>query len=269
MKKVLFIMNNLNCGGAEKALVSLLQQMDYSQYEVDLYLFRHEGLFLKQLPESVNLLPAPANYPYFDMPVKKAVLENLRGGRFGVAIARILAGYVYKTEKISAVKEQKAWKYLSRALPSLPKQYDAAVGYLEGTPNYFCIDKVNAKTKIGFIHNDYNKLRMDGDIDRPFFRKFDHIFTISEQCEAILKENFPPIKDKFSLMHNIVSAKTLRSMAAEPVSFTKKGITLVSVGRLNKQKGFDVAIESCKILVDKGFDIYWHILGACARAENQ
>jgi glycosyltransferase involved in cell wall biosynthesis len=43
--------------------------------------------------------------------------------------------------------------------------------------------------------------------------------------------------------------------------FLKKGITLISVGRLNTQKGFDIAIESCKILVDKGLDVYWYVLG--------
>jgi glycosyltransferase involved in cell wall biosynthesis len=261
MKKILFIMNNLHCGGAEKALVSLLQQMDYSQYEVDLYLFQHEGLFLKQLPAEVNLLPPPAYYSYFDMQLKKAVVENIKAGRFKVAFYRILAGLVYKTEKIKARKEQKVWKYLSQVIPSLPKKYDAAIGYLEKTPNYFCIDKVDAKTKIGFIHNDYNKLMMDKEIDTPYFSKFNNIFTISEQCETILKENFPAMASKFSIMYNIVSEKTLRSMASDTVEFSKKGITLVSVGRLNVQKGFDIAIKSCKILVDNGLDVYWYVLG--------
>lgn len=261
MKKIVFIMNNLNCGGAEKALVSLLQQLDYSQYEVDLYLFRREGIFLKQLPAEVNLLPAPANYRYFDMSLKAAVIANIKAGRPKVAFFRILAGLVYKTERIKSRKEQKAWKYLSKVIDRLPKQYDVAIGYLEKTPNYFCIDKVDAKVKIGFIHNDYNKLAMDRKIDAPYFKKFDHVFTISEQCEAILKDNFPDIAPKFSVMFNIISQKALRAMSSEPVDFPKKGITLVSVGRLNSQKGFDIAVESCKILTAKGLDIYWYVLG--------
>jgi glycosyltransferase involved in cell wall biosynthesis len=62
-------------------------------------------------------------------------------------------------------------------------------------------------------------------------------------------------------MYNIVAPVTLKRMAQTPIEFEKKGIMLVSVGRLNVQKGFDVAIESCKILIDKGLDIYWYILG--------
>ena len=46
-KDILFIMNNMNCGGAEKALLSLLETIDYSRYNVDLFLFKHEGIFLK------------------------------------------------------------------------------------------------------------------------------------------------------------------------------------------------------------------------------
>ena len=38
-KNLLFIMSNLECGGAEKALISLLQTIDYSKYNVDLLLF--------------------------------------------------------------------------------------------------------------------------------------------------------------------------------------------------------------------------------------
>ena len=49
-KKILFIINNLHCGGAENALVSLLQVFDYEQYDVDLLLMKNEGVFLKKLP---------------------------------------------------------------------------------------------------------------------------------------------------------------------------------------------------------------------------
>ncbi|RZJ29951.1 MAG: glycosyltransferase, partial [Flavobacterium sp.] len=261
MKKVLFVMNNLQCGGAEKALVSLLREMDFTKYEVDLYLFTHDGLFMDQIPAQVNLLPAPKAYHFFDMPVKTAVIENLKKGDIVIALNRILAGFVYKSESIKSRQEQKVWKYLSKAIAKLEKKYDFAIGYLEKTPNYFCIEKVSATKKIGFIHNDYNKLQMDAGIDLPYFEKFDRIFTISEQCETILKENFPSVVKKFGVMYNIVSPETLHSMAAEKVDFNPSGFALVSVGRLNTQKGFDIAIDALKILTDKGLDLYWYILG--------
>lgn len=260
-KSLLFVMNNLTCGGAEKALVSLLQTIDYSKYEVDLYLFKQEGVFLDQVPFEVNLLPEPENYRYFDMSLKKAVIENCKKGRFLVAWNRILAGLVFKTVKIKSVREQKVWPFLSKVLKPLSKEYDMAIGYLEKTPNYYCIDKVNAKIKIGFIHNDYNMLQMNPQIDRPYFRKFNYIFTISESCKNVLEETFPDLKDKFEVMFNIVSPSTIRKLSLKHVDFNPTGITLVSVGRLTHQKGFDMAIEACKILLDKGIDVHWYVLG--------
>src|SRR5690606_690821 len=81
------------------------------------------------------------------------------------------------------------------------------------------------------------------------------------QCEAILKENFPTLKSKFDIMYNIVSPEAIRELAKENVPIRTNAVTLVSVGRLNVQKGFDWAVEALKILVDRGFDLYWHVLG--------
>ena len=55
-KKLLFIMSNLQNGGAERSLVNLLQLMDYDKYEVDLLLFQEKGMFLGQVDKRVNIL---------------------------------------------------------------------------------------------------------------------------------------------------------------------------------------------------------------------
>lgn len=77
-KSILFIMNNLNCGGAEKALISLLEVLDYSKYKVDLFLFKHEGIFINKLPKEVTVLPEPIKYKYFDMPIKRSLTELMK-----------------------------------------------------------------------------------------------------------------------------------------------------------------------------------------------
>jgi len=260
-KKLLFVMNNLNCGGAEKSLISLLQTIDYSAYEVDLFLFKHEGMFLKMLPREVHVLDAPDFYPYFDMSIKTAVVDCVKHSRFRLAAARIGAGFVFRTEKNSAKCEQKAWRYLSKALASLSKEYDAAIGYLEKTPIYYVIEKVKAHTKIGFIHNDYDKLGMDPKIDTAYFEKLSYIVTVSEECVRMLKERFPKFGHKIELMHNIVSPTAIIDMSVDQLDLPKTGFTIASVGRLNYQKGFDMAVEACELLVKDGYDIKWYIVG--------
>ena len=54
-KKVLFVMPGLYSGGAEKSLVNLLNLLDYSKLDVDLLLFKKEGLFMNQVPSEVNI----------------------------------------------------------------------------------------------------------------------------------------------------------------------------------------------------------------------
>ena len=261
-KDLLFIMNNLTCGGAEKALISLLQTIDYSKYNVDLYLFKHEGLFMSQLPKEVNLLPAPELYPYFDMSIKKAVLENLKSGNFNVVLNRLKMAILFKTEKHPAIREQKLWKYLSKCLIPLEKEYDLAVGFLEKTPNYFCVDKVNAKVKVGFVHNDYDKLGMDTKIDAPYFEKLQHVATISEECLVSLQRSFPYLTNKFIILKNISSPRLILKLAEEKTEPLFSGLKLLTVGRLSEQKGYDFAIKAATILKEKHkIDFRWYILG--------
>ena len=271
MKKILFVINNLKCGGAEKALISLLETIDYSKLDVDLLLFKQEGILMSKIPSQVNLLMEPENYKYFDMSVKKAVKGLIKKGKFNIALARILSLYVFKTEKSRVVVEQKVWKYLSMAFTKLDTEYDVAIGYLEKNPIYFCVDKVKAKKKIGWIHNDYEKLGMDKKIDNKYFSKLDYVFTVSEECLKVLKMVFPQYDRKFRLMHNIVSEKTIKKLALEEISdidFNNKNINIISVGRLNYQKGFELAIEACSILKEKGYNIKWNIVGEGEERSN-
>ncbi|MDR6878656.1 glycosyltransferase [Bacillus sp. 3255] len=260
-KNVLFVMNNLHCGGAEKALISLLDTLDYSKYNVDLLLMKHEGLFFSKIPSQVNLLEEPIEYKYFDMSIKSALLDCFKKGRLDIALFRLLAGVIIRTEKSRVRCEQRVWKYISKSLKPIHKKYDIAVGYLEKTPIYFCVDKVNADKKIGFIHNDYDKLGMDPLLDQPYFEELENLVTVSEECGNVLRSRFPMYTYKVKLMYNIVSPSTIKKMSLEQGELGDDGIKIVSVGRLNHQKGFELAIETCKELVRNGYSLKWYIIG--------
>lgn len=262
-KNILFIMNNMNCGGAEKALLSLLETMDYSRYNVDLFLFKHEGVFINKLPSEVKLLPQPASFEFFDMPVKKAILRGLKEKRYKTIYWRILSTYFYKTEKNGARCEQKVWKFLSKTIQSIEKRYDVAIGYMEKNPIYFCVDKVNAKKKLGWIHTDYNKLELNEEHDKRYFDYLDHIVTVSNELVGLLNKIFPDHKSKIICIQNIVSSKMIKQLSYENIDDNIKEtcISLISVGRLAKEKGLNIALEAINILVKKGYDIKWYLIG--------
>lgn len=260
-KELLFIMNNLNMGGAEKSLVSLLRTIDYDKYNVDLFLFKKEGALLNQVPEEVKILSEPEFYAFFDMSIKKAIVKNISKRNFRVVFYRLLAGLVYRTEKVASVREQKVWKYLKHVIKRLPKKYDVAIGYLEKIPNYFCIDKVDAKRRIGYVHTDYVKLKMCRKIDSYYFKEMDYIIAVSDACKQTLDMSFPSFKNKIKSIKNIVSEKTILSLAKEPLKKDFKSISILSVGRLSSVKGYDIAIRTCKILKDKDLDVFWYVIG--------
>lgn len=260
-KSILFVINNLNCGGAEKALISLLETIDYTKFSVDLFLFKQEGIFLSKVPQNVNILDEPKLYSIFDMPIITAVCTALKAGKLSFALNRLRAGVIFKSEKNNAKCEQKVWKYKKSIFKKLTKDYDLAIGYLEKGPIYFCIDKVKAKTKVGFIHNDYKELGMDPKYDNKYFEQLDWVYTVSKECANVLEQVFPEFKPKINVMYNIISPKVLHRLAQEELNLNLEGIKICSVGRLNAQKGYELAIGACKILVNEGVNIKWYVIG--------
>ena len=57
-KKVLFMIDSLTCGGAEKSLVSLLPLLDYSKVDVDLMMVNTGGVFEQYVPYQVEIVEA-------------------------------------------------------------------------------------------------------------------------------------------------------------------------------------------------------------------
>ena len=261
-KDILFVIPSLGVGGAEKALVNLLNIMDYDKYNVDLFVFNHNGVFMKFVPEQVNLLSLPQDYLDFSMSLRKSIKTLLKKRKLNILKDRIFftkENYLKRKEKHI---DQYNWRYMKDSFGILDKEYDVAIGYLEKSSIYFCIDNVKSKKKIGFIHSDYNKIGLDSDIDRKYFKYLDNIITVSKECAEVLKKEFPEYKRKINFMYNIISPKLIYDMSKEKIKLdNSNSIILISVGRLTNAKGYDMAIESCKKLVEKGYDIRWNIIG--------
>ncbi|WP_410513560.1 glycosyltransferase [Paenibacillus sp. BR2-3] len=264
-KNLLFVMPSLSAGGGEKSLVNLLSQIDFNQYEVDLFLFNHEGIFMEFLPGEVHVLPLPDSYRLFNLPFAESVRKLVFQNRLPLAYCRAMFAFKNAISRSNAVTEQYNWKYLASSLNVLDKRYDVAVGFLEKSSTYFCVDKVQAAKKIGWVHIDYDKLGMDPRFDIKYFEQLDHIVTVSEECTHVLKKRFPEQRHKIEMIYNIVSPTMIKQMANQAnidvYERSHNEIIILSIGRLHYQKGFEMAVEACKILVDKGYKVRWNIIG--------
>lgn len=254
-------MNNLGVGGAEKALVSMLQVFDYTKYDIDLLLFKQEGLFLKQVPVEVNLLPAPENWKYFDMPFSQVVRENFFRCKWNVIIQRIIFKMAQINAKNASQKEQFGWKPIAKTMKTLPTKYDVAIGFLQNNPNYFVVDKVNADKKFGYIHTNYEALKTDIEFDRNYFEYLDKIITVSDNSGEVLNKLFPNLKQKFAVIKNISSQKTIRDLTFAPIDEEAFQNSVLTVGRLTEVKNHQLAIDAFEILDRKNIPFIWYIVG--------
>ncbi|KIA88521.1 glycosyltransferase [Kaistella jeonii] len=260
-KKILFVIPNLAVGGAEKSLVNLLNELNYAQYEVHLFMMAKTGLFISHLPKEVIILPESSAYQIFSKRFPIALMTFLLQGNFKLFLNKIRFTFFNRTIKNPILAEQKNWQFLRYFFDSFPQKYDVAIGYLEKNANYIVADCVQADKKIGYIHTDYKTMGMFPIYDRRVFKKLDFVITISEGCLQTLKNIFPPFENKFQLIQNISSKKTITELAAAPIKEKLIRLSILSVGRLTALKNFDLAIDTATLLVDRGYDFEWNIIG--------
>lgn len=263
-KKIIFVAENMGSGGAEKSLLSLLQTINYDIVDVDLFLFYKKGLFLNSVPAEVTVLSFDDNGAAFLLPLKESITHYMRSGNMKLLIKRMQ--YVLKANLFRGSSrrcDQSLWKYMKDALMTVLPEYDAAIGYLEGKPNFFVADCVKAKVKIGYVHSDYRKLEMDKKFDEKIFEKLDYIVGVSDKCADILKEEFPNLKEKIRAVENITSPTVLHRMAEESVAEygNVNSKILLTVGRIAPPKGYDIAVDAAEILMKNGVDFKWFAIG--------
>lgn len=265
-KKILVSMYSMHIGGAERSLIGLLESFDYGLYEVDLFLYRHEGEFLSFIPNEVNLLPTIKQYTTFERPIKDIVKE----GHIYLGCARILAKLKAKIKNRGLhnghgtyKQMQYTWNYSMLGLPNIEKKYDVAVSFLG--PHNFILDKVKAKTKLGWNHTDYFKaVNPDKSLDEEMWSRLDYIVNVSQDSEESFLKVFPNLKHKTITIENIISSKFVRDQSNEKIAGEMPddgSIKICSVGRFCDAKGFDMAVIACKKLIELGYDIKWYIVG--------
>lgn len=269
MKKRIFIsMHYLELGGAEISLIGLLQALDYTKYEVDLFIYRHQGELMQFIPKEVNLLPEIPAYACIESPIT----ETLRKGHFDVAWGRLKAKWRAKKyiPKAPLKPQHSIFQYIAQEvepyLPSLEKcgEYDLAISFLQ--PHNYVLSKVKAKKKACWIHTDYTNVEFDAEAELPVWSAYDHIISISPDVTKSFLQVFPSLKDKIVEIENILSSDFVRKRAdVNDVSVKmpkrKECINILSVGRFTDAKNYDSVPDICRRIRDKGIDLYWYIIG--------
>lgn len=253
-------------GGAERSLIGLLNSIDYREYTVDLFLYRHEGEFLHYIPEDVELLPLVDKYTTFDRPIKDILKSKL----WFYGVLRLLA----KTEITfrSKIKKQEmpVWpqmqvisKYITPFLPNIEGKYDLAINFI-GIHDVLG-KKINAKCKAGWIHTDYMIQKPIKQLDLKTYAQIDKIVNVSEECKVVFDKFYPQLKNKSNCIENILSANFIINQAVqEVIDMPERNdgeVILCSVGRFCEAKNFDNVPKIAKRITKKGIQIKWILIG--------
>ncbi len=270
-KSILIVIHYLELGGAEMSLLGLLESLDYSEAEVDLFVYSHRGELMRWIPKQVNLLPEMPQYNQIERPIK----DVLKDGFFRIALARIKAKYLYGkyAKKTHPVDGNAIFSYVAKELsPVLPdinpgKEYDISVSYL--TPHDYVLNHVSAKKKIAWIHTDYSKVDVDTTLELPVWSGYDSIVSISQDVTRNFLGVFPSLEGKIVERPNMVPGEYVRSRSGEKtLAEVEKEmpkylgrVNLLSVGRFCYAKNYDNVPDICRRIRERGVDVCWYLIG--------
>ena len=270
MKPRIFIaMHYMEIGGAETALIGLLNALDPNRVDVDLFLYDHRGEMMQFIPKWVNLLPQIPKYSVLERPI----VELVKRGFWGIAAARMWAKRISKVAyKRSGSKLEnnggldKMSKCTAPLLPRINQSvtYDLAISFL--TPHRIVAEKVKAKKKIAWIHTDYTRVWVDAEDELKVWQKYDYVASISGDVTNTFLQVFPSLAPKIVEIENTLSPTFVRKRA-ELQNVDKEirhegTITLLSVGRFSDAKNYDNVPDICKRLINETkLNIKWYIIG--------
>lgn len=265
-KRILIVSHAMELGGAERSLIGLLNALDPAICDIDLFLFRHEGELMGEIPSYIHLLPEVPAYTVLARPMKDTLREGhvlLTGAR---VIGKLTARHYEKVHGYtdSGVSLECSHKYTYRLMPWIQpdKEYDLTISFL--TPHYICAHKVRAKMKIAWIHTDYSRVQVNAASEIAMWDAYDYIASISNSVTESFLKVYPSLVDKIILIENILPVKlVLRQAEAFSVDseMLPKGIKILSIGRYCTAKNFDNVPDICSRLIRSGLDVYWYIIG--------
>ena len=264
MKKILFMISSMNIGGVEKSLLSLLSAIPKDKYEITILTLDKKGGFLEYIPNNVKLIEAE----WFKY-IKPIIMDSPQN-----IIKRYIKNYeflkipsfIYSYFKSKKTNDRYIYyKHVLKSIPECKEKYDAAIAYAGPTEiiDAYISRKVKAEKKIAWVHFDISKHKINKKLYNNLYERFDKIFAVSNECKKKLDEIIPAVRNKSEVLLNIVSEDLINEMSESNIDFDDnyKGIKIITVGRLSKEKGQDLAIKTLAKLKKDRYDVKWYCIG--------
>ncbi len=251
----------MNCGGVEAALVNLLNRLNYNECIVDLYLLDACGEFLNRINKQVNIIDLTTMLH----PMQKQLIITQN-------IYRVLDFALKNNYLLRAIKYcllYASYKILKSEMPgfraaSVSKElvdirYDAVFdfhGYASFT-SFFGAYILKGSKKFTWCHSQ----NIIFDKTLKCIGKYTRMFAVSSEIKELLEQQ--TIRIPIDVFYNFIDIERIISDAklGDKLNRPNDSMTLLTVGRLSPQKGYDRAIEVADILRKTGLNFKWHFCG--------
>lgn len=242
-KKVLFVIESLSGGGAEKVLTVLLKHIDKTRFDVTLCTVVEIGVYMDEVKKYVSCTSILGN------PNRKTFL-----------------GKIWYRFKYKCVYNWLPLKWVYRLF--IPQGNDVEVAFVEGFATKLMAASSNKQAKkLAWVHTDLINNHWIESIYRNIteeqlsYQKYDQIIGVSKQVTNSVQHLYH-LKNVITC-YNPIESDVILKWAGENLSLPlkKESLRLVSVGRFVPQKAFDRLLRVVNRLYKEGFSLELWLLG--------
>ena len=234
MLRLAVFQNDLGVGGIQKSLVNLLRNMDYTRFQIDLYLSERGDFWTADFPKELNiryLKPTPRIYSFLPFDFSRSRLN-----------------YDFPDESYDLAVDFNSY------------QCSCAVG----------ATTIAAKRRVMWIHNDVEiklrnewKYRVLWHFFKGKFKYFDGFVPVSGALAEPFRRASGVTDKPFTVIQNFIDVSEIRRKAAEAIDLQldARCLNFVALGRLCHQKGYDLMLDIFSKACLARDDLRLYILG--------
>lgn len=240
-------------GGTEVAILALINKLIEKNHDVTLYLLGNHGELIDRVPRNVEVEEIAFSSKNYQLVADSSL--NIRPQDILMRLKRKCIKL-----RINLSKKNMYEFLLDKCIP-VEKEYDLvceAFGYGRFTTPYAALI-LNAKKRALWFHDENLHWLYKAN---KYFKYYDEFFCVSKSVltELVKKENF--ISDRCDVLHNFIDTDEIRARAEEYVELEyDSSFNILTIGRLEEQKGIDIAIKTAQILFQKRIHFHWYVIG--------
>lgn len=250
MKKILFFVDNVGEGGVSKVLLDILENLDYTKYEVTVRTLYGGGPYESHIKkyakyESCFIIPA-----YEDTSLRSQLYRKYWGG-----MLRLPETIFYRC--------------------FIREKYDIEIAFVQGWSTKFISGSNNKKSKkLAWVHIDLINWNMADGVFRDLehhkkaYQKYDKVLCVSEAVKESMEKKYEIFNN--SVIYNPINKNKIREASKEEAkfNFSKNSVNIISIGRLGYQKGYDRLINICNKLNQENLNFNLLIIGDGDEKQN-